>query len=255
MVDLNILSFRDEKVPTQFPTLVQTGTECFQLIHSAARGCDRYAIYSESGIRPQDLHLVSYAASAPAVLKRNSRGWLISTPFPVVLALPTDYTMLTTATGEHITSDRGMYLIPAGNHLITANRGTTGPFGKQVGGGRLLSISGKLTSSSTLMRSVTFSYASTTRCAASFSHRPLTIFVDGDEWNGEMLEGYKRFSVLLPQGEHKVIAVLETTVSYGIDITSFWSSWIIVGFGMISGSILFLFYLMVRISRPVKARV
>jgi hypothetical protein len=44
--------------------------------------------------------------------------------------------------------------------------------------------------------------------------------------------------------------VLETTVSYGVDITSFWSSWLIVGFGMISGTALLTFYTMVRISRP-----
>jgi hypothetical protein len=254
MVDLNILSFRDEKNPTQFPTLVQTGTESYQLVHSAALGCDRYAVYSESSIRPQDLHLMSFAASAPAVLRRTSEGWHISAPFHVVLTLPHDYSLLTTATGERITSDRGSYLLPAGDHLITGTRGAAGPFRTQFVGGRLLSISGTLTSLSTSTRSTSFTYRSSTRCAASFTHRPLTIFVDDKEWNGQLRDGYKRFSVLLPPGEHKVIAVLETTVSYGIDITSFWSSWTIVGFGMISGSALALFYVFVRISRPRKAR-
>lgn len=75
------------------------------------------------------------------------------------------------------------------------------------------------------------------------------MFVDGRELNAEPKEGYKRFSVMLPQGEHTVIAVLETTVSYSVDITSFWSSWAIVAFGMLSGTALLAFYTAVRVSR------
>ena len=56
LLDLNILSLpeRRDKV-TPFPTLIQTGTESFQLVNSAAAGAPRLVIYSESSVNPQDL--------------------------------------------------------------------------------------------------------------------------------------------------------------------------------------------------------
>ena len=91
------------------------------------------------------------------------------------------------------------------------------------------------------------------RCIASFSHRPFTLLIDGKEESAAAMQGYRRFSVMLPQGEHTVIAVLESTVSYGVDITSFWSSWLIVGFGVLSGAALMAFYSIVRFSRPARS--
>jgi uncharacterized protein YdaL len=250
MVDLNILQFRDEKKPTPFPTLVQTGIESYQMAHSAALGSDRFSIYSESSVRPQDLRMMSYAASSPAVMQRIPGGWKLQTPFPVVMELPPDYSALKSSTGERITSDRGMFFIPAGSHTLMAEVHTaTDPFSSRPTGGKILSITGELTALSTSNRSVTFTYTSESRCIASFSHRPFTIFVDEKESAIEPMEGYRRFSVMLPQGNHTVIAVLETTVSYGVDITSFWSSWLIVGFGMLSGAALLTFYTVVRVSR------
>ncbi|TLY31334.1 MAG: hypothetical protein E6K56_05165 [Ignavibacteria bacterium] len=251
MLDLNILEFRDEKKPTvlPLPTLVQTGIESYQMVHAAAFAADGLAIYSESSIRPQDLRMMGFAAAAQAVLRHIPGGWTIETPFPVVMQLPQDYSALRTETGELISSDRGMFFIPPGAHTLLAEFRSAAPFASPPIGGRLLSISGELTGITTSSRSVTFSYRSDPRCLVSFTHRPFALFLDGKEVGPEALAGYRRFSVVLPPGEHRVIAVLETTVSYGVDITSFWSSWIIVAFGMTSGAALLTFYAAVRISR------
>ena len=48
MLDLNILQFRNENIPTPFPTLVQSGIESFEMVQAAAMGADRFSIYSES---------------------------------------------------------------------------------------------------------------------------------------------------------------------------------------------------------------
>ena len=254
MLDLNILSFRTENVPTPFPTLIQTGTECYELVRSAARSADRFTIYSESSIRPQDLRMMSFASSAPAKLSRLPNGWSISTPFPVVLDLPPEYISLRTASGRRITSDQGTFMVPSGNDTLIPEKRTTGPFSPMATGGQLLSITGDLTDLDQSNRSISFSYRSATRCIASFSHRPYTLFVDGKELSTQPIQGYHRFSVILPQGEHKCIAVLETTVSYGIDITSFWSSWLIVAFGFVSGVALFTFYTVVKFSHPSESK-
>lgn len=250
MLDINILEFRDEKKPTQFPTLIQTGIESYHLVRSAALGADRFSIYSESSVRPQDLRMMSYAASARAEIDHIPGGWKISAPFPVVLELPKQYSALRLSTGEQITSDQGLFFLPAGDHILQAERHSSGTFpSNPPTTGRLLSISGKLTSLNNTNRSVSFSYSSDTRCFASFSHRPFAIIVDGKEIKSDPMEGYRRYSVALPQGEHQVIAILETTVSYGVDITSFWSSWFIVGLGALCGAALMAFYVLVRISR------
>ena len=250
MIDINILQFRDEKKPTQFPTLIQTGIESYQLVYSAAVAAGRVGIYSESSIRPQDFQMMSYSTSALANVQHIHGGWKVITPFPVLLKLPRQYSSLIHSSGERITSDRGMYFLPPGEHTLRAEQHTEGPFNATPPTtGRLLSLSGELISLANSNRSVSFNYRSDTRCYATFSHRPYTIFVDEKEIDIPILEGYHRYSIVLPHGEHTILVILETTVSYGVDITSFWSSWLIVGFGMLSGAALLTFYTLVRISR------
>ncbi len=248
MVDLNILQFRNENIPTPFPTLVQSGIESFQMIRSAALGTDRFAIYSESSVRPQDLRLIPYAASARATLQRDAGQWEFNSPFHVILDLSKEYSSLRTSNGERLRSEDGKFLLPAGRYSIFLDKQSAIPF-TPPSGGQLLTISGKLTSLINGNRSITFSYNSATRCIATFSHNPYTVFVDGGEVGTPVAKGYRRFSIMLPHGEHTVNVVLETTVSYGVDLTSFWSSWVIVGFGMISGTALLTFYTVVRVSR------
>ena len=64
LLDLNILSFRKPDVVTPFPTTIQTGTECFQLVRAAALGAPRSTIYAESSVNPQDMMLLSAAYAA-----------------------------------------------------------------------------------------------------------------------------------------------------------------------------------------------
>lgn len=255
MVDLNILQFRSEHVPTRFPTLIQTGIESYQLVHSAAQACNRFAIYAESSVRPQDLRMMAYAASARTVLGRIPGGWHIQSPLQVALELPNTYAALRSQTGERFTSDRGSFLLPAGEHTLIAERQSTGPFSSPPSGGTLICMTGELTSLASSSRAITFTYKSTGRCYASFTHAPYSVILDGAESPVQPMKGYRRFSIVLPKGEHTATAVLETTVSYGVDITSFWSSWLIVGFGFLSGVALLISYVLVKILRPQEIQV
>jgi uncharacterized protein YdaL len=250
MLDLNIFQLRTELKPTIFPTLVQTGIESYQLIRSAAFGSDRFTIYSEATARPQDLRMFSYAASARSTIRTMGDSWSIDTPLPVVLDLPADYIDVRLPQGDRIYSDNGSYYLPAGQYTVIGERKGSTPFPATLPGGTLLSLTGKLMDLKTSTRSVTFSYESRLRCIACFNHPPFTVIVDGKEIPFQTVQGYRRFSVMLPPGDHEVIAVLETTVSYGVDITSFWSSWLIVIFGVISSAALLTFYALVRVSRP-----
>jgi hypothetical protein len=143
-----------------------------------------------------------------------------------------------------------MYFLPEGEHILTPEMQSDQTFySDPPTTGRLLALSGELTSLKNSSRSIAFTYQSSSRCYAAFSHRPYAILIDGKEIELPILEGYRRYSVVLPEGEHTAVAILETTVSYGVDITSYWSSWLIVAFGLFSGGALIVFYTVVRISR------
>jgi hypothetical protein len=254
MVDLNILQFRNEHEPTQFPTLVQTGVECYHLVQSAAAGSDRFAIYSESSVRPQDRRMLPFAAASRVSFSRSDAGWHIVNPYPIVLELPSSVTGLSLSSGNRITSDRGLFFLPPGEYNATPDRQSGTPFAAPPSAGTLLSLTGELKMLSGSARSITFQYKSTGRCYASFTHEPFSVLLDGNDVPVKALKGYRRFSITLPPGEHTATAVLETTVSYGVDITSFWSSWVIVAFGFLAGVALLVFYAMVRITRPREMR-
>ncbi|HLX12443.1 MAG TPA: DUF2334 domain-containing protein, partial [Bacteroidota bacterium] len=249
MIDLNIYQLRNENKPTQFPTLVQTGIESYHLIRSSAKEVDRFTIYSEGTVRPQDIRMFGFAASAPASIKHTGGGWQIDSPFPVVIDLPNEYQDLLLPQGNRIYSEDGSYYLPPGQYVVIGERQGSTPFQGGLPGGTLISLTGKLTKLSVSTRSITFSYESPMRCIASFNHPPFTVIVDDKEYSVQTMQGYRRFSVILPPGKHDVIAVLETKVSYGVDLTSFWSSWLIVIFGMLSSAALLTFYALVRVSR------
>jgi uncharacterized protein YdaL len=253
MLDLNILEFRDEKKPTPFPTLIQTGIESYQLVRSSALGSDRFSLYSESSIRPQDLRMMAYASSANATISYTGNGWKIDAPYPVVLELPHKYSAVQLETGERFTTENGKIFIPAGEHILEPEKRPSETFNMTPPTtGQLLSISGELLEIANSNRSVTIGYRSVTRCYTSFSHKPYSLNLDGNEIKTPILEGYRRYTVILPPGQHRLLAVLETTVSHSVDLTSFWSSWFIVASGMLSGTLLMGFYVIVRFSRSRK---
>jgi hypothetical protein len=197
---------------------------------------------------------MSYAASAKTFIGHIPGGWHIVAPNAVVLDLPKEYASLQFEDGEQITSDRGLFYLPPGDHRIIAQRQSGGPFLASPRTGALLSVTGELLTMENQGRTITFSYRSPGRCFASFTHAPVSMTVDNHDGQLHSLKGYRRYSVELPPGEHTVVAVLESTVSYGVDLTSFWSSWLIVAFGVLSGAALLGLYLTVRIMRPQEAR-
>lgn len=118
MLDLNILQFRDVKKPGLFPTSIQTGIECYQMVSAASSASDRVSVYSESSVRHGDLQMLSYAASSPATIRRVRNGWNIRSPFPVVLELPEQYAFLVMSNGERFASDRGRFALPEGEYVL-----------------------------------------------------------------------------------------------------------------------------------------
>jgi hypothetical protein len=118
MLDLNILEFRNTEKPSPFPTSIQTGIECYQMISAAASFAGRVTIYSESSIRENDFLLLPYAASAPATVHRIPNGWKVISPVPVTLQLPERYVSLMMLNGERLTGDSGRFELPEGEYTL-----------------------------------------------------------------------------------------------------------------------------------------
>ncbi len=65
-IDLNIV----DRYQNVYPTKQQTGTELFQLVHSASANFQRVALYFENSLLPPDLELLPAAAAAVTRIER-----------------------------------------------------------------------------------------------------------------------------------------------------------------------------------------
>lgn len=245
-LDLNILSFRPDTVITQFPTRIQTGTESYWLVHSAAHGAKRAVIYAESSVNPQDLSLLPYAYAARTSVRKVEDGWEVNTATPIVLQLAAATQEIWRGDERMVSIGDGKFLLPIGSYRVREVPSGVSPFQPDILETRILSITGELLSARSSQRSVELRYRSDTRCIVTLTKEPYALFVDGRESSFKALKGDGRYALVLPPGEHTVLIVAQSTVSYGVDFTSFWSSSIIVMFGLVSGGLLLILYLVVR---------
>ena len=246
-LDLNIYSLRSDSMITPFPTRTQTGTESYWLVNAAAQGARRATIYAESSVNPQDLVLLTSAYASQVRLGRIQDGWEVVTPVPIVLQLASG-TMEILRNGERqLSIGDGKFLLPTGSYRVTLVPEGVRPFQVDILETRILSITGDLLSEKSSQRSVEFRYRSENRCIVTLTKEPFAVFVDGTETAFRALKGDGRFALMLPPGEHTILVVAQSSVSYGVDLTSFWSSSLIVVFGVLAGGILIVFYLIVRI--------
>ncbi len=248
-LDLNILSFRAENAITPFPTRIQTGTEAAWLVNSAAKGARRVAIYSESSINQQDLALLPAAYAARTSVARVEDGWAVKTPTPIVLQLASDVQEVWRDNQKVRTLGGGRFLLPVGSYTVLEVQPTLQALQPGPPDSHLVSLTGDLLFQKSSQRSVTFGYRSETRCIATLTRQPFALFVDGRETAFDALHGNGQDALLLPAGEHSVLLVTQSPVSYGVDLTSFWSSYVIAIFGALSVGLLASLYLIVRV-RP-----
>ncbi len=249
MLDLNILPFRKPDKPYNFPTLIQTGLESYHLVRSAALVANRLTIYAESSVNPQDLKMFPYALAAKAKVVRVQHGWDIETPYPITLELSKYWREILLDGERHFATTEGTFFIPTGQHSVRLVESSVNPFDTNLLETRILSITANLLSQKVFNRGVEFTYSSPQRCLVTFNREPFALFLDDQEYPIKALKGEDVFALQLPPGEHKVLVIAKSQVSYGVDVTSLWSSSLIVFFGMLSGSVLVIFYIIVRLKR------
>lgn len=248
-LDLNILAFRSAQQPTQFPTLVQTGTEAFELLAIASRAAPRVVTYAESSINPQDLPLLGHAAASVVDIVQRPGGLRLHAPVECTLHLDDDRrAVLIDGRIRHVHED-GRVLIPAGTHEVDLGADPTSTFASAPTPAGLLSLTGTLLSLEEEDRAVRFTYESVARCYATFNKHPIGLAIDGVDVPLVVLDGSGRYAIQLPPGRHVVHVTTRSTLAWGIDFTSLWSSSLIVLFGAAAFLLLMIFHLTVRVRR------
>jgi uncharacterized protein YdaL len=249
LLDLNILSFRRQREVTPFPTLIQTGTESFHLVRAASLGAPRLTIYSESSINPQDIRYFPYALASEVRYQREGNTYHFSSPYSFVLRFPRDIEGIT-VDGQPLGPIRdNHYLIPAGDHTVIPGVDPSSSFSTHQIQPRLMSFSGNLMTIAYGMRSIQMDYLCPSRALVSLNSQPTSVKVDGVEYPVDVRKGNDCYSMYLPPGRHSAEILTGDMFSYGINLTSLWSSTAIALFGATAIITLLGMYLYIQITR------
>ncbi len=250
LLDLNIVAGpRKPDQVTPFPTLIQTGTESFLLVRAASLGAPRMTIYSESSVNPQDLKFFPFALASDVQYRRTSHGYEVSSPYSFTLKLPPEVRAIRIDGMLHSPSRENVFLIPAGTHTVNAGGDQPPTFSTHELDARILSINGNLLSVVQGIRTMSFTYEGDTRVLVALNREATALSVDGEPRPISPLRGNDCFTLVLPPGRHSVHVVLGDVVSYGVSLTSFWSSNAIAVFGSTAVLLLLGMYIALKIVR------
>jgi uncharacterized protein YdaL len=249
MLDLNIVNFRKPGAVTPFPTMIQTGTECFQLVRAASLGAPRSTIYAESSVNPQDMIFLASAYAGNVRYRHTGDIYAVESPYSFTMKFPRTVSEIM-LDGVSLSPFRdNHYMIPAGRHEVGMSQNVTGSLSPHQFFPHIMSITGNLLSYSYAMRTVAFEYESDGRCLVSVSSEPHSVTVDGTAHTYYPMRGNDCYSLFLPAGRHRVEIVAGDPFSYGVNVTSFWSTTAIVLFGALAVIALVGMYAVVRIQR------
>lgn len=249
MLDLNIVGFRDREAVLPFPTLIQTGTESYELIHAASNGADRFCIYSEQSVNPQDLPFFPNALASHVEYRHTSNGLEITSPYSCILELPSNIVNVDVDGATIMPYRNNRYFISPGQHVVGLHTKTMGTFSSEDLQTRLLSATGHISSITYGTRNIVLKYESPGRMLVSFSNVPTRITIDGTMIAADVMKGSDCYSIFLPPGDHLANILTGDQFSYGVSLTSFWSSTAIAIFGTLAVLFLVLMYITLKFLR------
>ncbi len=249
LIDLNILSFRAANYTGNFPTQTPTGTEAYLLLRSAAEAAPRMTVYSEATVYPQDLADIPYSIAPQAQMELIDGGYRIVAPYSTSIRLSEEVKEVSVDGNTVYPYQPGYFVMPAGDHVVKVMPADVNPFQSEMMQSHVEAASCNILSERTFQRGVEFTYDSPIRCAVSFGKIPFAVFLDDHEIPFSVSREEQHYGIILPPGQHKALVILESTVSYGIDLTSLWSSAVISIFGSIAGGILIILYFVFKVRR------
>lgn len=249
LLDLNILTFRKRDEITPFPTLIQTGTESYLLLYAAHTGAPRSTFYSEASVNAQDLPYFASASATGISYTQSGTTYTFDAPSSFVLRLPKATARIALDDVLVPASRENLFFIPAGRHIVETQPRTVGTFSTSQLQPRILSSTGEILSVTYGMREAAITYDAPERMLVSFSNEPTQITVDGRPVTCTPLKGSDCYTVELPVGRHEAIVFTGDAFSYGVNVTSLWSTTAIAIFGFLAVLILAALYAILKTTR------
>jgi hypothetical protein len=184
-IDINVV----ERYQDVYPTKQQTGTELFELVHTAAASFPRVALYFENSILSPDLALLSAAASSVERAETVAGKLVIESRRGT--GIPWQGPALVDGKQWPVSNDKTLWL-PRGPHTIEP--------GTKAAPLRILDFNGELKSAKVSGDGVEFAYQSSARAMATLEHTPRKMEIDGAEVKPE----FSGNVLILPRGQHLV---------------------------------------------------
>ena len=193
-IDLNIV----ERYQNVYPTRQQTGTELFEVVHSAAANFKRVALYFENSVLPADLPLLAAAAAPVTRVERIGPKLVIDSPSGVGIAW----------TGEAMVdgqawpaADADTLWLPAGPHAVE-------PAPPAPAAPHLLRLNADLKAARRIgAHGIEFSYRSPARALAILDRAAASVEVDGEPL--ALPRSPSPVPLVLPRGQHVVTLTFE----------------------------------------------
>jgi hypothetical protein len=190
-IDLNIV----DRYQNVYPTKQQTGSELFEVVHSAAGAFAQVALYFENSILSPDLSLLPASAAivtrvetvGPKLMVDSPRGVAMRWPGPALVdGLPWPV------------RDEALLFLPSGAHSIESAAAPAAATPSL----RITRFNGELTSAQSLdPTAVELSYRSSARALAVLNHPPLRVEIDGADTAPDPAGPN---AIFLPRGQHLV---------------------------------------------------
>jgi len=194
-IDINVV----ERYQDVYPTLQQTGTELFELVHEAAAAFPRVALYFENSIQAPDWKWLS--AAAASVTRADQVGDERVVESARGVGIPWRGGALVDGDPWPLQDETTLWL-PSGTHVVEPARD-----GPRL---RIETFNGELKSARAPdAETIELSYQSSARALAVLNRKPGRVRIDGVE-QAPVLFG--DLTVVLPRGKHTV-AILGQVIS------------------------------------------
>jgi hypothetical protein len=184
-IDINVV----ERYQDVYPTKQQTGTELFELVHTASASFPRVALYFENSILSPDLALLSAAASS--VDRAEMIGGKLIVESRRGAGIPWQGPALVDGKPWPILNEKTLWLARGPHSIEPAQKSTTL---------RILDFNGDLKSAKASADGIEVAYQSSARAMATLEQAPHKVEIDGAEVKPEMIGNV----LILPRGQHLV---------------------------------------------------
>lgn len=192
-IDINVV----ERYQDVYPTKQQTGTELFELVHTAAASFPRVALYFENSVLRQDWGLLASAASTVNRVERAGTKLVVESRQGAAI----DWQGPAMVDGRlwPVSNDAAV-LLPSGTHAIE-------PAAQQPPL-RMFDFNGDLKSARVIAGGVEVAYQSSTRAMVKLERAPQRVEIDGVEMRPEIAGSV----LILPRGQH-LVTIASTPVN------------------------------------------